>query len=162
MKYEGYTSQQRADDILDKISKYGIDSLSISEKAFLDAHASGEEEKIHNQIFKEETETIFEDDFGYFKFEHLETEDYGDEKHYIGILYVPDLKIGRKKIDGRLEGRIILYSDGSTSPDFFYYESEEVYYDIFEFCEGIEFELDAFIDYVAFKLYGNIDDEVDN
>ena len=36
MRYEGYTSMERVDDILDKISKYGIESLSINEKNFLD------------------------------------------------------------------------------------------------------------------------------
>jgi hypothetical protein len=38
MRYENYTSTERMDDILDKISKYGIDSLSDLEKEFLDSH----------------------------------------------------------------------------------------------------------------------------
>ena len=32
--YETYTTQQRLDDVLDKISKNGIDKLSSAEKIF--------------------------------------------------------------------------------------------------------------------------------
>jgi DNA-binding LytR/AlgR family response regulator len=35
MRYEGYTSRERVDDILDKISKYGMKSLTSLEKEFL-------------------------------------------------------------------------------------------------------------------------------
>ena len=31
MRYEGFSSQERLDEILDKISKYGIDSISNDE-----------------------------------------------------------------------------------------------------------------------------------
>lgn len=153
MRYEGYTTKERVDDILDKISKYGISSMSPLEKDFLDAHASGEEESVHNKITKEESERVFEDDFGYFKFEHQETEEYGDETHYIGILYVPDLEFpDGKRIEGRLEGRIVVFEDGATSPDFYHYIDKVTYYDIFEFCNGIEYELDSFIDYIVSEL----------
>ena len=91
MRYEGYTVQQRVDDILDKISKYGMASLRPDELDFLNAHKTGTEEEIHKKMTFNENDTIFEDDNGYFKFEHSETEDYGDEVHYIGTLYVPDL-----------------------------------------------------------------------
>jgi hypothetical protein len=158
MRYEGYTTKERVDDILDKISKYGISSLSKLEKEFLDSHASGKEEEIHSKITKEESETVFEDDNGIFKFEHTETEDYGDEIHYIGTLYVPDLEFPNgKKIKGRLEGRIIVYSNGSTSPEFFstYGKKNEDKYDIFEFCNGLEYELDSFLDYVILELKEN-------
>jgi hypothetical protein len=64
MRYEGYTTAQRVDDILDKISKYGINSLSRLEKEFLDAHKSGNEDDLHNQLAKEESEKFFEDDAG--------------------------------------------------------------------------------------------------
>ena len=153
MRYEGYSTKERVDDILDKISKYGINSISELEKEFLDAHSKGEEEDVHKKITKQESETVFEDDFGYFKFEHQETEDYGDEIHYIGILYVPDLELpDGNKIEGRLEGRLIVFADGNTSPDFFHYVDEKTYYDVFEFCNGLEYELDSFLDYVASEL----------
>jgi len=156
MRYEGYTSRERVDDILDKISKYGMKSLTSLEKEFLNSFKTGEEEKTHDKIAKEETESIFEDDNGYFKFEHEETEDYGDEMHYIGTLYVPQLELlNGKKIEGRLEGRIIVYSNGQVSPDFYSIAKDphtHDNYDVFEFCNGLEYELDSFVDYVVSEL----------
>ncbi len=156
MRYEGYTSKERVDDILDKISKYGINSLTNLEKEFLDSHQLGTEEEIHDKITKEESETVFEDDDGLFKFEHQETEDYGDEIHYIGTLYVPDLVWSNgKKIKGILEGRIVVYQNGTNSPDFYSIEKDPASlenYDVFEFCNGLEYELDNFIDYIVKEL----------
>lgn len=34
MRYENYTASERVDDVLDKISKYGIKSLTKLEKDF--------------------------------------------------------------------------------------------------------------------------------
>lgn len=155
MRYEGYTTKERVDDILDKISKYGISSITPKERQFLDSHAAGKEEELHQELTKEESETVFEDDYGYFKFELSEVEDYGDEKHYIGTMYVPDLELpSGKKIKGILYGRIVSYENGTNSPDF-YSESKrqnEDNYDIFEFCNGLEYELDSFIDYIISEL----------
>lgn len=158
MRYEGYTSGERMDDILDKISKYGMKSLTQLEKEFLDSHSIGKEEEIHNKIKSFESESVFEDDRGYFKFEHTETEDYGDEIHYIGTLYVPDLvwENGRR-IKGVLYGKIIVYSNDYNSPEFYSNEKEHLTgenYDLFEFCNGLEYELDNFIDYVVSELAG--------
>lgn len=146
MRYEGYTSNERMDDILDKISKYGIISLTPLEKEFLDSHKAGVEKETHDKMSNEESETIFEDD--YFKFKFETWEDYDNEQHYIGTLYVPDLESGGKIIEGCLEGRIIKFENGSISPDFYSKEG----YDIFEFCGGLEYELDSFIDYVIAQI----------
>ena len=152
--YEGYSASERANDILDKIYKYGIRSITPMEKEFLDAHASGKEDEIHDRMKFKENEVIFEDDSGYFKFEHNKTEDYRDEVHYIGILYVPTMEFeSGKKIEGRLEGKIIVYNLGQTSPEFNSIpKNHEHSYDIFEFCNGLEYELDSFIDYVVSEL----------
>lgn len=159
MRYEGYTSKERTDDILDKISKYGIKSLTPMEKEFLDSHKLGKEEELHDKLAKSETETTFEDDNGLFKFEFDSCEDYGDEVHYLGTLYVPDItwSIGKKveKIEGRLEGRIVVYSNGQMSPDFYSVQKDPNNgdnYDVFEFCNGLEYELDSFLDYVVSEL----------
>lgn len=156
MRYEGFTSMDRADEILDKISKYGISSLSKSEKDFLDSYKSGEEEKYHDQLSKSELETTFVDDNGHFKFEFQFSEKHGDQIHHFGILYVPDLVLpSGRKIEGRLEGRIIAYNGGQTSPEFFSIIKDPKsgeYYDVFEFCNGLEYELDNFIDYVVSEL----------
>lgn len=152
MRYEGYESQERQDDILDKISKYGVDSITALEKEFLDSHSSHREDEIHNKIKYLENDQVFEDDAGYFKFEYQSTEDYGDEIHHIGTLYVPSIEWENGEIaEGILEGKIIVYPNGDTVADF-----EKVYknstYDVFEFCGGIEYELDNFLDYVCEEL----------
>ncbi len=159
MRYEGYTSKERADEVLDKISKYGIKSLTPLEKEFLDSHKLGKQEELHDKLIKSEIETTFEDDNGLFKFEFESCEDYGDEVHYIGTLYVPDIvwSVGDKlkKIEGRLGGRIVVYSNGQISPDFYSIQKDpksEDHYDVFEFCNGLEYELDSFLDYVVSEL----------
>jgi hypothetical protein len=150
MRYENYTASERVDDILDKISKYGIKSLTKLEKDFLDSHSTGGQEEIHKIITKEESERVFEDDSGRFKFELEEIKDYGDELHYIGKMYVPDLEFPNgSKIEGILSGRIIAFKNGSTIPDFY---SDKDNYDIFEFCNGLEHELDVFVDYIIEEL----------
>lgn len=148
MRYEGYSIQERIDDILDKISKYGVDSLTELEKKFLDANSRGTEKEMHDEISREENESVFEDDSGRFKFEYKETEVFEDETHYIGTLYVPDIELENgKRIEGRLEGKIIFYKNGQTSLEF-----QKDDYDVFEFCNGLEYELDSFVDYIVGEL----------
>lgn len=152
MRYEGYTTSQRVDDILDKISKYGMKSLSPLEKDFLDSHKSGKEEEFHKILTKEESENVFEDDNGLFKFELESIKVDGYERHYNGTFTCPDLKINGKTIKGRISGSIVhIPETGVVIPDFFY-ESNNSTYDIFDFCEGSEYELDSFVDYVASEL----------
>ena len=158
MRYEGFSSQERQDEILDKISKYGIASLTHDEKEFMDSWSQGKQEEIHTKLNYHENEIIFEDDSGLFKFEFQELEDYGDEKHIIGVIYVPDLTgEDGKSIEGRLEGRIVDYGEGRTSPDFSLITKniktgKEVELDVFDFCGGFEYELDSFIDYVVSEI----------
>ena len=152
MRYEGYSTAQRVDDILDKISKYGMKSLTTLEKEFLDAHKSGGEEAVHNALTKEESEKVFEDYAGMFKFEFDSIEEYGDEIHYLGTLTCPDLVENGKTISGRLEGRIVYYPETTfTSPDFGVQINGKDF-DVFDFCSGYEYELDSFIDYVVSEL----------
>jgi len=157
MRYEGYSSKERLDDILDKISKYGISSLSDLEKQFLDSHKSGSEESIHNKLIRDEHERVFEDD-KYFKFELSDIEEFDGEIHYTGTLYVPDLEFPNgSRVEGRLEGKIVVYESGQISPDFFSVELDPEsgdHYDVFEFCNGLEYELDSFLDYVVAELQG--------
>ena len=146
MRYENYTSTERMDDILDKISKYGIDSLSDLEKEFLDSHKTGKEQELHDKLAKSEVETTFEDDLGKFTFELSEVQKIKnkggelEEIEIIGTLYVPDLELSSgKKVEGRLEGKIIKYSNGTTSLEF----EKDGY---------LEYELDSFIDYVVLEI----------
>lgn len=153
MRYENYTASERVDDILDKISKYGIKSLTKLEKDFLDAHATGKQEEFHKIIAKEEFEKVFEDDSGRFRFELDDIEDNGDHILYKGVFFVPDLELlNGKVIEGRLEGEIISYSNGERALDFAHFIDEKTYYDIFEFCEGLDHEFDVFVDYIIDEL----------
>ena len=79
-----------------------------------------------------------------------------DEVHYLGTLYVPDLEWENgKRLEGRLEGRIVVFSNGQISPDFYSIQKDPKThdnYDVFEFCNGLEYELDSFLDYVVAEL----------
>ena len=55
----------------------------------------------------------------------------------------------------------VVYNDGNTSPDFYCYIDENLYYDVFEFCNGLEYELDSFIDYVVSELENEESEEND-
>jgi hypothetical protein len=152
MRYEGYTTQQRVDDLLDKISNYGINSLNKLEKDFLDAHKMGKEEEVHNILTKKESECTFEDDSGMFKFEFDKLEKVEDEFRYYGTIYLPSLTIGGKVISGKLYGYILYHTlSGFISPEF--YKSENgLDYEIFDFCSGNEYELDSFLEYVITEI----------
>lgn len=154
MIYEEFSSQDKTDELLDKISKYGISSLTSHEKEFLDAVSTGDDEEVKSKMKSLETDQIFEDN--YFKFELDDTKYEGDGIYYIGTLYVPDMEFeDGRRIEGDLKGRIILHNDGSYALDFektVYEKGREVKYDVFEFCNGLEYELDSFIDYVIQEL----------
>lgn len=145
MRYEGFSPTERADEILDKIKKYGINSLSKEERHFMDSHSTGSQEDVHKHLTKIENEVVFEDDNDYFKFELIDVKKIGDSCQLIGTFYVPDIEMkGGKVITGQLNGFITIHANGQISPDF----SKEGY-DIFDFCEGIEHELDNFVEYVV-------------
>lgn len=156
MRYEGFSSSERLDEILDKILKFGIQSISKEEKTFLDSHKDGKEEEEHINLQFLENETILEDDSGLFKFEFFDIKHYKDETQIIGIIYVPDLRFeSGKVIQGRLEGKIVIYENGETSPDFYVNMkngNREIMFDVFEFLNGKECEFDSFIDYVVDEL----------
>lgn len=138
------------DDILDKISKYGIKSITVHEKGFLDAYSSGDKEDVDDKVNVISNEIIFED--SYFKFELTETKNIDDEIHHIGNLYVPGLTPDPNTIiEGNLSGRIIVYQNGTYSIEF-EKVSEFQNIDVYEFCEGLEYELDNFIDYIVQEL----------
>jgi hypothetical protein len=151
IRYEGYDVKERLNDILDKISKYGISSITDIEKEFLDAHSSHTELEVHDKIKFIENEMVFEDE--HFKFEFKKLEIVEDELHIIGKIYVPS--ISSLNIEGDMDGKIIYYTNGQIVP---YFEKtidsgqSRVTYDIFEFCNGLEYELDNFLDYVVSEV----------
>jgi len=143
MSFEGYHDEY-LDSILDKINKSGMNSLSDTEKEFLNAYSSNDVDKM---IYIEhiEGQRTFTSSDKYFTFKYSHTEDYDDEGcRYYGILTVPNLEFpGGKIIDGEMDGYIWVIS-GQVIPVF-----EKNDYDVLEFCNGLEYELDSFLDYVV-------------
>lgn len=140
---------KRLDSILDKINSNGIDSLSKIERDFLDAHHEGKEQEIYKNLISDDNERTFYDDDGKFKFILEVTSVYGNNTYHTGILECPDYIIGYDTIPGRIRGRIVILGNGKTYPEFTHDESG---LDVWDFCEGLEYELDNFIDYVVSEL----------
>lgn len=158
IRYNGYTSEQRTDDILDKISKYGIDSLRENEKIFLDAYHDGNYEEIHKQMIIYDSNNVFVDENEHFKFEYLKTEKHKNELYHIGVIYVPDLVFRNgKKVAGRLMGRIKVSKENTTTLEFTTVSKNGKTHDISEFCNAFEYELDVFIDYIISELIERLD-----
>lgn len=149
-QYKGYGALARLNEILDKINKYGGLSLRKDELKFLDSYKYDKQDIIHHELILSESNTVFKDDNDYFIFEYQMVEYDDDSTYYVGILYVPDLIFSNgKKINGRLEGRIVVYLNGAISPEFF---STKKKHDVFEFCSNIESELDEFLEYVVSEI----------
>jgi hypothetical protein len=144
--YESYHDKY-LNEILDKIHTSGMSSLSKGEKDYLDAYSKDDEEKMTHLEF-EKGQRKFQSSDGYFEFQYNYVEDFGDETRYYGILIVPDLEWPNgKRIKGELEGYISVLSNHQIVPNF---ERDE--YDVLEFCNGLEYELDSFLEYVVSTL----------
>jgi hypothetical protein len=149
------TAEDRRDYILDKISLYGINSISFTEKQFLDSWKYGQELKFHKKLRYREFEITIDDDI--FRFEFDKIEDFDDSMVIFGAIYVPHIDLLDYVIDGRIEGKIIYYNDGQVALDF----SKSIRdpktgvrseWNIFDFCFGLEYELESFIDYVIEEI----------
>lgn len=145
MTFESYTHKDRLDEILDKISKYGIKNLTAAEKKFLDSFSIGQEELVHQDLEREEMKRVYEDTYFKFEVDSVSVAD-GDCILIVGTMYVPDLEFeDGSNIPGVLDGVIVVYSDGTTHLNFINDDD----YDILDFCNGLEHELDQFIDYIV-------------
>lgn len=149
MKYLKYF-ESYLDDLLDKINNSGIDSLTSLEKEWLKAHSLDQQEETE-KIEREMGKRTFTSSNNYFRFEFIEMEDYGDEQVIRGTMYVPSIELDEdKQIEGILEGKIEVHN-GVGVPNF-EKEAFGATYDILEFCEGLEYELDDFIQYIVGEL----------
>jgi len=141
--FEGY-HDSHLDGILDKISKSGISSLSDNDKKFLDAYKDGDD-KIMSEIERIENQRTFISSDKYFTFRLSYSEESPDGIYYYGTLTVPDLVWENgKTIDGEMEGYIWIVDNKQVIPVF-----DKGEYDVLEFCNGLEYELDNFLDYVV-------------
>jgi len=131
-------------EILDKISKFGLSFLTKPEKEFLDAYSNQDREKM-TKIQTEQINRKFISIDGKFSFILSEIEDFSEEgTFYHGELQVQDLRLDSGKIiPGIMEG-YIWSLNGNNIPIF-----EKDGYDVLEFCDGIEYEFDNFLDYVV-------------
>jgi hypothetical protein len=131
-------------EILDKISKFGVSFLTKAEKEFLDAY--GQQDNVRmNKIQNEQINKRFSSIDSKFIFTLSDIEKFGEEDgtFYHGELLVPDLKLANGKIiKGILNGHIWSINEHNI-PIF-----EKDGYDVLEFCDGMEWEFDIFLDYV--------------
>jgi hypothetical protein len=135
------------DEILDKISKFGFSFLTKAEKDFLEAYSKEDGEKM-NKIQIEQVSRKFYSSDSKFVFTLIDIEKCGKEDIlYHGELLVPDYKLENGEIiKGILTGHIWSLN-GHNIPIF-----EKDGYDILDFCDGIEYELDLFLDYVVLTI----------
>lgn len=154
MVYEEYSSQKRVDEILDKISKYGIFSMTNKERDFMDAYSSGNKTETLDKLSILDKDVMFES--SYFKFELEDTIVNNHDTTYKGTFYVPDLTlIDGTILEGNIYGELIVYKNGTYILNFdkkVKIKDNELIYEIYEFCEGLEYELDSFIDYIIIEL----------
>lgn len=135
------------DIILDKINKSRMSSLNKYEKEYLEAYSNNDYIKMEHLEYIN-TQKTFESSDGLFKFIYTQTTYVGDEIHIHGTLLVPDLEFEDGSIiEGELDGYIAVHSYYHLDP---YFEKDD--YDVFEFCNGLEYELDLFLDYVIVTI----------
>lgn len=146
-KFENY-HQSKVDEILDKINKSGMNSLTQIEKDYLDAFSKDDTMKMLNLEYESGLKN-FSSPHGHFEFTFSHMEDFGDEgEFYYGTITVPDIEWeDGERLDGTMEGHIIVTNKNDKIPCF-----EKEGYDILDFCNGLEYELDNFLDYVIETL----------
>lgn len=134
--------------ILDKISNVGIKGLKKEELMYLESYSRGKEKEFNDRLSEEENRKTFISDDGLFTFK-LKNVEIIDEVEFInGLLTVPDIKTQKGKIiKGELYGSIIVFDKSNVAIDF-----RKGKYDVFEFVNGLEYELDCFVDDIVLKM----------
>lgn len=138
------TAEQRLNRILEKISSNK--KITKTEKMFLDAWQTGEEEELNSQMNEESGKEFISDD-GYFRFIPKEYEEIEDCTIITGTIVMPDPVVNDFIM--RLSGNILIFKKSHFALDFRINEME-----IFEFLEGKEEKLDDFISEII-EIYSN-------
>jgi len=151
MKYlKTFETHSYLDELLDKINASGYDSLTSLEKDWLNAHSADREEETQ-KIEREMGKRTFTSSNRLFSFVFIDSEDHGDVEYLKGTMYVPSIEWENgNKIEGVLEGYIEV-RDGVGQPNF-EKEAFGATYDIYEFCQGLNYELDDFIQDIVDEL----------
>lgn len=142
----------RLNRILDKIKNIGLKSLDKKELDFLNSFKSGEEENLNKKYNSDKINSTYVSDDGFFMFNVENVAYVKDELIIEGTIFVPDLTIKKKIIKGEIKGQIIVFNNKEVGLDFL-----KGKYDIFDFVNGLEYELDRFIDDLIINIKWNID-----
>lgn len=152
MKYIKTFESFDMDDLLDKINKSGINSLTSLEKNFMKAHSEDDVEKLKEIEIKSRAKS-FTSSYNLFHFyfngKIMELED--NHKLYYGTMTVPSIEFKNGyKIDGTLEGSIE-YNNGVIILNFSeYFNGNE--YNIEDFCEKLINEIYDFAKDIMYEL----------
>jgi len=98
----------KLNSLLDKILKYNLVSLTEREMLFLDSFTNYEEDNFLLKYINQESEEVFEDFDGHFRFEYLDLSYTPYSKLIQGRLYVPDLKSKGGTIVGMINGMFLI------------------------------------------------------
>jgi hypothetical protein len=134
----------KIDAILDKILRSGINSINNTDHKFLSAYSK--DDAIDMEIIiREENQNSFISNDGKFNFNYTHTTIIDSNIYHHGTIIVPDLLTKDDGlITGELDGYICVFPDKQAIPFF-----DKNDHDILEFCNGLEYELDSFIDYIV-------------
>ena len=142
----------RLNRILDKITNIGINNLDRNEIDFLLSYKTLDEEFFNEKINSDKIFSTYISDDGFFMF-NVENIAYDkDVLRISGVIFVPDLVIRKKIIKGEIKGEIIVFNNTEVGLDFVKNK-----YDIFDFVNGLEYELDRFIDDLIINIKWNMD-----
>lgn len=144
MKYLKYFESFDVDDLLDKINKSGINSLTYLEREFMKAHAENDEEKLQEIEIKSRAKYFTSSNnllHFYFNGKIMNIDD--DRTLYYGTMTVPNIEWENgDEIYGILYGSIE-HDDGVIILHFSKYHNGHEY-NIEEFCNGLVYELYGF------------------
>jgi len=142
----------RLNRILDKIKSIGLKSLDKKELDFLNSFKTGDEENFNKKFNSDNIHSTYISDDGFFMF-NVENVGYvKDELRIAGVIFVPDLVVKKRVIKGEIKGQIIVFNNTEVGLDFL-----KGKYDIFDFVNGLEYELDRFIDDLIISIKWNMD-----
>ena len=132
----------KLNEILDKINSFGINSINDFEIRYL--HACSLDDKFEiRKLEKEIISRTFISSDNLFSFEFVSYKRKRRSKLYYGVITVPSLKNKNGVVNGRIKGYICKLRSDQIVP---FFEKDD--YDILDFCYNIEYELDAFLEYV--------------
>ena len=146
------TVDDRLNRILDKVKNTGIKSLEKKELEFLNSFKNIEEDILNKKFNSDKINSTYISDDGFFMFSVENVGYFKDELRIAGIIFVPDLTIKKKVIKGEIKGQIMVFNNTEVGLDFL-----KGKYDIFDFVNGLEYELDRFIDDLIINIKWNMD-----